>query len=178
VIYFAQLPGGSIKIGTTNDVDARLSGLANHYGTELALLATMPGDRSVEAEMHERFSHLRLGSTGPNVSTGQTAEGERGQAMKATRKPVTYAEHVALRKRAQAATDALSALMQQRAYALLDLPTLKTAETLVKKFLAVNHPGSIRAAEHLISVYRRNGSHLRDGSWRCPWLTDGGNGPS
>ena len=63
MIYFAQLPGGSIKIGTTVDVEARLQSLESHYGTELALLATMPGDRSVEAEIHERFSHLRLGRT-------------------------------------------------------------------------------------------------------------------
>jgi hypothetical protein len=63
VIYFAQLPTGSIKIGCANDVEGRLSGLAYHYGTELALLATMPGDRSVEVEIHERFSHLRLGRT-------------------------------------------------------------------------------------------------------------------
>ena len=41
----------------------RLSDLADHYGEKLALLATMPGDRSVEAEIHERFSHLRLGKT-------------------------------------------------------------------------------------------------------------------
>jgi hypothetical protein len=63
MIYFAQLPTGAIKIGFTDGLEARLSGLANHYGTELALLATMPGDRSVEAEIHERFSHLRLGRT-------------------------------------------------------------------------------------------------------------------
>ncbi|MFI5458973.1 MAG: GIY-YIG nuclease family protein [Isosphaerales bacterium] len=60
MIYFAQLTSGAIKIGTTKDVEARLSGLANHYGMELALLATMPGDRSVEAEIHERFTHLRI----------------------------------------------------------------------------------------------------------------------
>jgi hypothetical protein len=63
VIYFAQLPGGSIKIGTSENIELRLSGLADHYGAELALLATMPGDRSIEAEIHERFSHLRLGRT-------------------------------------------------------------------------------------------------------------------
>jgi hypothetical protein len=34
-----------------------------HYGQPLALLATMPGDRSTEREIHERFSHLRLGKT-------------------------------------------------------------------------------------------------------------------
>jgi hypothetical protein len=63
MIYFAQLPGGAIKIGCMEDVETRLSQLGSHYGTELALLVTMPGDRSVEAEIHERFSHLRLGRT-------------------------------------------------------------------------------------------------------------------
>jgi T5orf172 domain len=63
VIYFAALPGGSIKIGTTENIETRLYSLTSHYGTELALLATMPGDRSVEAKIHERFSHLRLGRT-------------------------------------------------------------------------------------------------------------------
>jgi hypothetical protein len=63
VIYFAQTPTGSIKIGLTGDIEARLRTLESYYGTELALLATMPGDRSVEVEIHERFAHLRLGRT-------------------------------------------------------------------------------------------------------------------
>jgi hypothetical protein len=33
------------------------------YGAELALLARMEGDRTTEAEIHGRFSHLRLGRT-------------------------------------------------------------------------------------------------------------------
>ena len=44
MIYFAQLPGGSVKIGVTEDREARLDRLRAHYGAELALLATMPGD--------------------------------------------------------------------------------------------------------------------------------------
>jgi Meiotically up-regulated gene 113 len=63
VIYFAQTPTGSIKIGTSDNVDSRLLSLEQHYGQAVALLATMPGDRQTEREIHERFSHLRLGRT-------------------------------------------------------------------------------------------------------------------
>jgi hypothetical protein len=61
LIYFAQTPTGSIKIGCTENLDVRLDQLRAHYGAELALLATMPGDRSTEAEIHGRFAHLRFG---------------------------------------------------------------------------------------------------------------------
>jgi hypothetical protein len=63
VIYFAMPPTGSIKIGCSADVPGRLEGLEHHYGVELALLATMEGDRSTEAEIHRRFHHHRLGRT-------------------------------------------------------------------------------------------------------------------
>ncbi len=63
MIYFAQLPGGSIKVGFTDNLDARMAQLTAHYGTEPALLATMPGDRAAEAEIHSRFAHLRIGRT-------------------------------------------------------------------------------------------------------------------
>jgi hypothetical protein len=63
MVYFAQHPGGSVKIGCTGNLEARLDQLKAHYGAELALLATLPGNRSVEAEIHERFAHLRFGRT-------------------------------------------------------------------------------------------------------------------
>lgn len=63
MIYFAQTPTGSIKIGCSDDVETRLGQLANHYGAGLSLLATMQGGRKREAEIHERFAHLRLGRT-------------------------------------------------------------------------------------------------------------------
>jgi hypothetical protein len=63
MIYYAQLPTGDIKIGCSADVETRLDQLEGHYGAELALLATMEGDRSTEAEIHARFAHLRLGRT-------------------------------------------------------------------------------------------------------------------
>lgn len=61
MIYFVQLASGAIKIGHTDDLDQRLAGLTSHYGGPVALLATMPGDPEKEAEIHERFAHLRFG---------------------------------------------------------------------------------------------------------------------
>ena len=63
LVYFAQTPTGSIKIGCTKNLKARLDHLKSRYGAELSLLATMPGDRSTESEIHGRFNHLRLGTT-------------------------------------------------------------------------------------------------------------------
>jgi hypothetical protein len=63
LIYFAQLDTGAIKIGTTRDVEGRLSGLESHYGRPLALLATMRGGRATERKLQERFAHLRIGKT-------------------------------------------------------------------------------------------------------------------
>jgi hypothetical protein len=63
MIYFAQTPTGSIKIGTTDNLPGRMSQLAGHYGTELVLLTTMPGDKKKERSIHKQFSHLRLGRT-------------------------------------------------------------------------------------------------------------------
>jgi hypothetical protein len=53
--------GGPIKIGFSDDIDARRKQLEFSYGRPLAILATMPGGREEEAEIHARFSHLRLG---------------------------------------------------------------------------------------------------------------------
>jgi hypothetical protein len=65
VIYFLQsTDGGPVKIGTTEDVEARRRQLESHYGKPLALLATLPGGRDEEAEIHERFGYLRLGYPG------------------------------------------------------------------------------------------------------------------
>jgi hypothetical protein len=60
MIYFMQsTEGGSIKIGYTCDLRRRHKQLEKHYGCQLAVLATMPGDLDEEAEIHERFAHLR-----------------------------------------------------------------------------------------------------------------------
>lgn len=64
MIYFLQpVDGGPVKIGQSIDVDARRVQLESHYGTPLALLATMPGGRNEEREIHERFAHLRFKRT-------------------------------------------------------------------------------------------------------------------
>lgn len=63
MVYFAQLPTGSIKIGYSSDVNTRMDQLRGHYGAEPSLLLVMDGDRETEAEMHQRFAHLRLGRT-------------------------------------------------------------------------------------------------------------------
>lgn len=64
MIYFLQPTGGGpIKIGFSDDVDRRWAQLESHYGQPLALLATMPGGRDEEAEIHRRFADLRLGRT-------------------------------------------------------------------------------------------------------------------
>jgi Meiotically Up-regulated Gene 113 (MUG113) protein len=65
LIYFMQpVDGGPIKIGFSDNVEVRHRQLEAHYGKPLAILATMPGDPTVEAKVHERFAHLRLGEQG------------------------------------------------------------------------------------------------------------------
>ena len=62
MIYFAQIQAtGGIKIGFSDDVPTRLEQLERYYGCPMALLATMPGDRATETEIHGRFAHIRLG---------------------------------------------------------------------------------------------------------------------
>ncbi len=63
MIYFAQLPTGTIKIGYSEDVDRRMNQLSEHYGCDLEVLCTMPGDIQVERGIHQRFEHLRFGRT-------------------------------------------------------------------------------------------------------------------
>lgn len=64
MIYFLQSPdGGTVKIGTALDVDARHKQLEAQYRQPLALLATLPGGREEERAIHERFASHRLGKT-------------------------------------------------------------------------------------------------------------------
>lgn len=64
MIYFVQsIDGGPIKIGFTDNLERRLVELEYHYGESLAVLATMPGDKSVERSIHDRFMHLRFDRT-------------------------------------------------------------------------------------------------------------------
>lgn len=64
-IYFAQATegGGAIKVGFSDNVPARIKQLEAHYGRPLAVLATLPGGREEEREIHERFASLRFGKT-------------------------------------------------------------------------------------------------------------------
>ena len=61
MIYFAQLPTGSIKIGYSANVPLRMYQLRLYYGEELALLHVMDGDRAAEREIHARFAAHRFG---------------------------------------------------------------------------------------------------------------------
>lgn len=66
MIYFARVgEDGPIKIGFSDNVFARLSWLGSYFGERLRLLLVVPGDRHIERVMHERFAHLRLGSSRP-----------------------------------------------------------------------------------------------------------------
>ena len=63
MIYCAQLPTGTIKIGYSDDVTTRIEQLEQHYGVPLVLLYTEPGGKAEERAWHARFKHLRCGQT-------------------------------------------------------------------------------------------------------------------
>jgi hypothetical protein len=64
VIYFVQpVDGGPIKIGCSENVDARVQQLQSLYKRPLSILKTLPGGRKEEMSIHKRFAHLRLGHT-------------------------------------------------------------------------------------------------------------------
>jgi T5orf172 domain len=58
-VYFADA-GGSIKIGWSKKVSARLAQLQTGSAVPIKLLGTMPGGLAVERRVHARFAHLRL----------------------------------------------------------------------------------------------------------------------
>jgi hypothetical protein len=57
-VYYLNMPGGVIKIGTTTNMTERLTGL--RVGRE-AVLATEPGNKTLERIRHKQFAHLRIG---------------------------------------------------------------------------------------------------------------------
>jgi hypothetical protein len=64
MIYFMQpVDGGPVKIGSSDDVEARRRVLEGHYGRPLVVLGTMSGGKPEEMDLHRRFAHLRLGRT-------------------------------------------------------------------------------------------------------------------
>ena len=63
MIYFAQLPTGAIKIGSSDNVRERLRTLSIEYRAKLGLLAVLPGGRKEEHAIHRQFAHLRFPKT-------------------------------------------------------------------------------------------------------------------
>jgi hypothetical protein len=63
LIYFAQLPTGSVKIGKAEDVERRIDQLEVEYKGPVAILKTMPGGFKEERKTHQRFAHLRFEGT-------------------------------------------------------------------------------------------------------------------
>ena len=60
-VYFAQCDnGGPVKIGMSNNPISRVYALNTSNPSKVHLLATMPGGRELEREMHERFAGYRL----------------------------------------------------------------------------------------------------------------------
>lgn len=57
-VYYVREMAGTIKIGYTINVRARLTGLRVPVEN---VLATEPGGRELEAKRHEQFKHLRIG---------------------------------------------------------------------------------------------------------------------
>lgn len=58
-VYFAQA-GDRIKIGWSRNVATRIATLQTANADPLHLLATVPGARSLERQLHERFAAARL----------------------------------------------------------------------------------------------------------------------
>lgn len=60
-VYFVQpAAGGLVKIGVAADVKSRLATLQTGSPVPLRVLAVLPGGgQAAEAELHERFAHLR-----------------------------------------------------------------------------------------------------------------------
>lgn len=61
MIYFAQTSDNRhIKIGYTTNVAKRIEGLRTASPMPIKVLATMPGDGSIEHQIHARFHGLRV----------------------------------------------------------------------------------------------------------------------
>ena len=61
VVYFVQKEsGGSIKIGFSADLPARMESLQVSSDERLVVLAALRGSMELEHELHEKYAHLRL----------------------------------------------------------------------------------------------------------------------
>lgn len=59
VVYFAEAPDGAVKIGTTNDLKARVTSLRTAL-PGIKILASVEGDHSLESHLHETFADDRI----------------------------------------------------------------------------------------------------------------------
>jgi T5orf172 domain len=64
-VYFLRDPGdvvekACVKIGTSTDVSARVSGGQTMNPRELFLIGSVPGDRELEADLHRKFRYLHV----------------------------------------------------------------------------------------------------------------------
>lgn len=60
IVYYLRVhETGEIKIGTTNQWETRVGGLMHQFGT-ITLIATEPGYREREREMHLKFRRERI----------------------------------------------------------------------------------------------------------------------
>lgn len=60
MIYFIQDSEGHIKIGYSLNTKKRLQNLSTDNSSKLKLLADIPGSRSFENKLHNKFSHLKV----------------------------------------------------------------------------------------------------------------------
>ena len=61
-VYFVRRDDGCIKIGYSGHPNIRVSQLRGEHG-DLGVLALMPGGRTEEAALHDKFASLRIGKT-------------------------------------------------------------------------------------------------------------------
>lgn len=75
MIYFVQEgPGGLIQIGMTNDLEATRRAIQSHAGTEVRVLATMPGDIHDLGAWLGRFAQNRIGPGDRYLATADLIE--------------------------------------------------------------------------------------------------------
>jgi hypothetical protein len=59
-IYFLEcLPDGPVKIGYSRKLSRRLLALTATNGSETRFLGAIPGSKSQEQDLHDRFKHVR-----------------------------------------------------------------------------------------------------------------------
>ena len=60
-VYFIREQEGAVKIGHSRDAGKRLRMLQTANSSQLDIIGVVAGDRSLEAELHQRFSasHIR-----------------------------------------------------------------------------------------------------------------------